>query len=1185
MYTVTLGDDGAFGAEYVRPDAASIALGASGSSVDVRRNEDGSYSYLDGGQWLVITADSRMSAANGNVYGPLLAPDGRTPVGVMHVAAMQDVALGALGGTLQLTQAEDMSWWLGDMQVMSGHVHAHANGNRYVLTLDAAGMWSAVYQQNMVTVALGTQGSVSLAQAEDMSWWLGTEGVESGSEVMSESGNTYTLQYADGAWTARFEPESMMIAGTGLVAMTREADDMYDVGGDTLPASGVGDVSDGDDMYHVWMADGGGLAGALFDAAIENATRRVIGELGTKGPAEEARIFKLSGDDGKTTANESQTHLVVGDDDEYSFADLLGRGMASVTGTNFVAEALKKIQASRSVVDRLLGLDLENTALNPALDREWGKVTTALNTIFSGTEGDRITGGLSAGTGAVGTKNPGEDDILEELDDIIAALSSADAFTAATAEDGDGVFEDAGLSAKQAADAYARVKSSGTVTLGREGSTRYGTVNKIETSNAVTKAEYAPRNAGDDRDFDANDDVDRIGERGAFSYSTMEETLRTRHIVSTGNAYYTGGTHAISGDGTVYSGTMDVQVRFSSMSVSGLVSQLASVDKGLPWEYVFGDVATIRLPDARLSSNARWAAASNAQAQATFAPRAGSPASRPISGGATFNGILLGRGTEAGSEASGTWSVGAKSDDSDYLAGAFGVLRGADVESSLPTADDGSGTEASVVAMIGDPAAAIAGAEIKDGMLKLKVLEYDYNITRSGNTDTALDLSTFPTWAIQTTTKTVNGTDTTTEDTVDLNINLAVLLSSGERTFSSGTHVAAQVAEITKQRDVLAQLQGLDDEALQSAEVTAWQNVQNALFKVFGSVPPELAGTYAAAEEAGEALELIDDALAALANATALKAALDPEGSGIFKGVTSDKDSRVRTSGSVGHGGWRTPANILGQRQFQILSKLGSTAYTRFGVWRMRRYRNAVRTDKDTTAGGGPENRTRAQDEGADGPGMFAYSQLKTTEMASTNDPSYQPGGTARYVGEAVALQGTEYLTGEVDASVTWGAANAVGGTLNVTFSNLANANGDMLAFGTEAGKDDDGNIIRNNEGEIETPANYNVIRDVVFNNIDVGTNGDDELLFDNADIGTRTAGAFAIRYRFADASLADNTSGTAGSMIGGQFVGASVDGPLGLLGVWQLSANASLGRENAAGDDIVGLNQAIYGAFGAEAP
>ena len=67
-----------------------------------------------------------------------------------------------------------------------------------------------------------------------MSWWLGSEAVDVGSEVMSDSGNTYTLWYTDGVWSTRFEPESMMIEGTGLVAMTREGDDMYDVGGSTL---------------------------------------------------------------------------------------------------------------------------------------------------------------------------------------------------------------------------------------------------------------------------------------------------------------------------------------------------------------------------------------------------------------------------------------------------------------------------------------------------------------------------------------------------------------------------------------------------------------------------------------------------------------------------------------------------------------------------------------------------------------------------------------------------------------------------------------------------------------------------------------------------------------------------------------------------------------------------------------
>ena len=553
----------------------------------------------------------------------------------MHVAAMQEVMLGALGGTVTVTKAEDMTYWIGEMEVKDGTAYAAANGNVYVLMMDDEGVWTATFQKVMATVALGTQGSVELVQAEDMSWWLGSEAVGVGSAVMSDNGNTYTLWYTDGVWSARFEPESMMIEGTNLVAMTREADDMYDVGDSTLPASGMGDVTDGDAMYHVWMQDDGTLAGARFAAAIEADldTRRAVGDLGSKGLHEEAIVFDLSADDAETSENELRTHLVV-DGESFSVADLLSSGMASTMGKNFVAEALKEIQDIRADVDTLLALDLQDTALDPALDRQWGKVTDQLNTIFGGTNGDAYTGGLSAGTGNAGTRNPGEDDILEEIDDIIDALSSADAFAAATAKDGKGVFDDAELSADNAAAAYARTMSAATATLGVTGSTRYGTVRKTATGDAVTKLKYAPL---DDNDTpgDDTDDTARIGSQGAFSYSTLQETLRTRHIVSTGNAYYTGGTHAISGDGTVYMGTMDVQVRFTSMTVSGLVSNLESAE-GMPWEYRYGDVETIRLPEARLSSNARWAAAPDETAQATFEARAGSPVPQSIAGGRHF---------------------------------------------------------------------------------------------------------------------------------------------------------------------------------------------------------------------------------------------------------------------------------------------------------------------------------------------------------------------------------------------------------------------------------------------------------------------------------------------------------------------------------------------------------------------
>ncbi len=102
-YTVMISDDGMFSAEYVVPAALSIPLGSSGSAVDVVKDEDGTYLVMIAGEYQTITAETMVTAANGNVYRAILSPEG-VPVGVMHVAAMQPVMLGDLGGTITLTQ-------------------------------------------------------------------------------------------------------------------------------------------------------------------------------------------------------------------------------------------------------------------------------------------------------------------------------------------------------------------------------------------------------------------------------------------------------------------------------------------------------------------------------------------------------------------------------------------------------------------------------------------------------------------------------------------------------------------------------------------------------------------------------------------------------------------------------------------------------------------------------------------------------------------------------------------------------------------------------------------------------------------------------------------------------------------------------------------------------------------------
>ena len=80
MYTIRIGGDGMFSAEYVQPPSLSIPLGSSGSSVEVRKNEDLTISAMIDGEWMVITAATRIVAGNGAVYGFRLTSSG-VPIG------------------------------------------------------------------------------------------------------------------------------------------------------------------------------------------------------------------------------------------------------------------------------------------------------------------------------------------------------------------------------------------------------------------------------------------------------------------------------------------------------------------------------------------------------------------------------------------------------------------------------------------------------------------------------------------------------------------------------------------------------------------------------------------------------------------------------------------------------------------------------------------------------------------------------------------------------------------------------------------------------------------------------------------------------------------------------------------------------------------------------------------------
>ena len=1178
MYTVTLGDDGAFGAEYVRPAAQSIPLGASGSMIDVRRNEDGSYSYMDGGQWLVITADSRMSAANGNVYRPLLAPDGRTPAGVMHVAAMQEVTLGELGGTLQLTQNEEMTWWRDEMQVESGYVHTvsvNGNENRYVLTLDEAGIWSAEYRPHEDQVALGTQGSVTLTRNEDGNWRLRSEAFASGDSVMSDSGNTYTLTYANGAWDWDFQPESMMIEGTGLTAMSKEDRSGYDVGGDSLPASGIGDVTVDGAMYHVWMADGG-LAGSRFGQAYKSKTYRSatedaigINDAGLRRPV-------LSADDPETVANEQGTHLLMSgpattptqmEEGRFSFADLLGRGMASDSGERFAAEAVETIERARAEIAALLAIEDSNIDLKSVLSGRWNTVKGALDPIF-GTDYDDAE---ETPTSAVGD-TPDEEDILAEIDDILAALGSEAAFVAATAKDGGGVFdnEQGRLAAKAASDAFNRVEWTATATMGTTGSTRYGTVLRKQTADDLAEGNAKSKLM--------------TTEYGAFSYSTMSETARTADVVAlTGIARYEGATEAISAGGTTYAGTMDVQVRFNSNTVSGAVHGLVDQDAE-PWQHNAAGVETIILSDATLQRDGEWHS-KGALTGSVFYTR-DSGLLRPFTALAnSFSGRLLGRGSAAGSEANGVWTVGS---GSNFLTGGFGVLRTGDITRQRPKLDDGDVAKAKLITT---PANATAAPQVSigDGKLTVKVRAFGWE----PDTDTEDDLLD------------ANFEPLTDDSSMPVRVTAAFELadladeSPGAETKISGPkHVDEVVKQLQASRDVLAALQALEDTDTDAAETAAWQAVQRAVrYQLFGGdLPVRLSGGYVEKE----ALGLIDQVLDALSSQSKLLAALDPDGTGIFDHYDSDldrtgvqegnfivydsTDRRYETTRNrAGHGTNGNPERSLGQflgeREYTVVATLGTTAYTRFGVWGGERVNSAERSPWEMAT------------DRQNGVGTFAYSQLDPTPAGPQSNPAFPVGGTASYEGETVARMGTNFLTGTARVDVNWAPlAGAITPQENLDFDLVNNNSHAGLMSLTVSGLEDKNGEPLRTDGQVA---------DIVFANlpIDVGLKGANsgQLIVGaqgTPDVdGNFTYGEFVIdepsnlRYRFEDTRFPDATRGTEATTksVKALFVGQGVDGPLGVIGTWTLQ-DASLGITDADGDTTA-KNTPIYGSFGADLP
>ena len=1209
MYTVMIGDDGMFSAEYVVPPALSIPLGTSGSTVDVVRNEDGTFS-ADGE---VITAETRVTAANGNVYAAVLSPEG-VPVSAMHVAAMQDVMLGELGGTVKLTQAEDMSWWLGEKAVADGYVHTHENGNMYTLMMDAEGMWSAMYKKVEVMVELGTQGPVTLERAEDMSWWLGTEAVDVGSDVNSPNGNRYTLWYTDGVWSARFEPESMMIEGTGLVAMTREGDDMYDVEDTTLPAGGEGQIDTSMGTYRVTMMDGMLMGTRLDPVAIDNQTRFKTNGLG-------AFPTILGDEDDTEDVNEGMTALVVGGE-KHPFSALLGSGMSEKQGDNYVQKARDELMDIRARIESVLDVFETETEKETQVRLLWGtvrdgenarrtNVLKTLETVFGTIDGFRNSGGdEDAG------KTPEIEDALGEIDGLIMALSSVDSLAAALEDNGvlgELKVDDKDRTAEFIFDA---TKSESSVSYGMTGMTRYGAIYKQTRANAVSK----PANYEYDTDQENPDEAGDGDELGAFAFGVTGETVRAQSVASAGNAFYEGGTLAVDQGGTHYSGDISIRVKFSTNQVDGLITNLQSAD-GEPWQHLFADVSSIALAQATLTRTAQFA--STANATISYALRAGSRGTQqPLA--SRWAGRLL-TGEEAGDHAVGRWSVGSSAGSNpesySYLAGGFGAERVADEPDNRPALDDGTEAKAKLLTTIPDegPMYALATSTadppttghgnldrkgktaLGGGNLTITVGKFGWQRGDSLDDDGHV-------WQ-QLNDDTLEGdNDATREFKIDLG-NLVGKAGAGAFTMQAGpTHVGEAKRLIEAERNKLAVLVETDQLGGEGeAQQMIWQNVQEILLtRVFNAdydptamitedgttksashLPLAAADTfgnrlpekvYRAADDfdSDKVLGWIDDILWALDSASNLESALDKDENGLFVQHVNDAGKELAFVASD------AAADIYKQAEIQVRGSFGMTDFTRFGVWRVRRYRNAIRsTGGDDTANGGGNQWVNGELD------TFAYSPLDATTVRNRAAANFPAGGEATYEGSTVAYvgrfdqnAGLAAFQGDVAVNVKWNGTGETDdtelilGSLTAVISNFEKADtGDRLLHGDSR----------------------EVVRELIFSTtggegIPITTMGDDnQVVFDLA--------SARLSVGYANRNVATQNV-QAGIAIDGAFVGNSSDGPLGVLGRYSIAEGSAMTYEHApeaafggGSDTAKGMirdayrDVSIHGAFGADLP
>ena len=519
----------------------------------------------------------------------------------------------------------------------------------------------------------------------------------------------------------------------------------------------------------------------------------------------------------------------------------------------FVDNARDRIFDLLERIERLLQVADSEVSLNSEIEKRWDDIVDELDTLFPRL-GSRVLG-ANAPKERNGRDIDGEE-LVEDVSDVLDALSSLSAFEDAVDR---GIFRSARIDEDDVEDLFTAAQSIDRLGFGWTENTRFGAYSKRNRTRATSSLSFPSGDEG----------------IGAFAYSPLGRA-RTSDLPASGTARYWGETIAASGgsDQQIYRGEIELNVRFNTREVTGLVSNLQ--DRfGDPWRFSLRHVDSVTLPVARLhSSDGSFQSTSAARARLTFTSSGGTPWSLSLS--ADFEGQFVGTGREAGETAIGTWQV--RSGREIALTAAFGTEYQSRTATPLPPATDDSG-EISRTSLIARPDS--------DGNIKIAARDSEGD---------------------------------------RIEFSASELFDAGEIAITGDRLLALASGAIERQLEVLNLYMDIE-ETSSSLRTRLWNSANDALEDhVFGpSDPYSLRRTYPSGrsqEDRDErAVETLQEVLDALSSPARFEDSLGNDG--VFEGVLGSEERLDEYDFDA----------IFDALDYEVEIQFGHTNYGRFGAW------------------------------------------------------------------------------------------------------------------------------------------------------------------------------------------------------------------------------------------------------------